>query len=102
MSCLRGMASFVELWKRRTTVEVDGLELEVLSLPDLAAAKRTQREKQLEKDWLMTNRLVEAHHTAHQKEATSERQRFWLRESFQAEFLELRARDFPEAMQVVA
>lgn len=90
MSRLRGVDPFEQLWKRRTTLEVGDLCIEVLSLPDLIAAKRTQRDK----DWLMTNRLVEAHHAAHRDRPTDEQVRFWLTQSFDLEFLALRVAEY--------
>ncbi len=55
MARLRGVASFETLWERRATIEIDGEVVEVLSLPDLVLAKKTQRDK----DWPMIRRLVE-------------------------------------------
>lgn len=78
MTTMRGVAPFDELWARRTTVETpEGDSLEVMGLPDLVQAKKTQRDK----DWPMIRRLVEAHYASHQNEATPERIRFWLAES---------------------
>ncbi len=91
MSRLRGVDPFEMLWERRTTLAVDELEIDALSLPDLIAAKRTQRDK----DWLMTNRLVEAHHVRHRDEATTERIWFWLTQSFDLEFIERRVSEYP-------
>jgi hypothetical protein len=55
MSRLRGVDDFERLWLRRTTI-VDGEnEIDLLSLPDLVTAKKTQRDK----DWPMIRRLVE-------------------------------------------
>jgi hypothetical protein len=57
MSRLRGVDSFERLWSRRTTIEVPGgTTFDLLSLPDLVQAKKTQRDK----DWPMIRRLVEA------------------------------------------
>jgi len=59
MSKMRGVDSFPRLWKRRTTIELpDGTKCDLLSLPDLVQAKKTQRDK----DWPMIRRLVEAHY----------------------------------------
>lgn len=78
MAKLRGLDPFDELWLRRTTIEVDaGTRIEVLALPDLVAAKKTQRDK----DWPMLRRLVEAHSAKHATSATQEQLRFWLLES---------------------
>jgi len=77
MSKLRGVDPFPALWERRTTLtDTDGAIYELLSLPDLVLAKKTQRSK----DWPMLQRLVEAHYLQHRAAPTSERQRFWLME----------------------
>ncbi len=48
MTKMRGVAPFARLWARRTTMELAyGLRCEVMALPDLVAAKKTQRDK----DW---------------------------------------------------
>jgi hypothetical protein len=57
MSKLRGVDEFPLLWKRRSTFELGGVgQVEVLSLADLVASRKTQRDK----DWVMIRRLVEA------------------------------------------
>jgi len=76
MSRLRGVEPFRELWARRTTFAFEDETLEVLSLPDLIAAKKTQRDK----DWPMVRRLVDVNYLAHREEPTPERIAFWLRE----------------------
>ena len=84
MSKLRGVDSFHALWERRTTLaDTDGTTYELLSLPDLVQAKKTQRSK----DWPMLQRLVEAHYLQHRAAPTSERQRFWLLEMRTPELL---------------
>jgi len=78
MSVLRGLDDFPALWKRRTTVETEAGEVhDLLSLPDLVLAKKTQRDK----DWPMLRRLVEAHYTEHNSAPNDEQVRFWLREA---------------------
>lgn len=78
MSVMRGVAPFEELWRRRATVEDDsGIRMEVLSLPDLVKAKKTQRDK----DWPMIRRLVEADHVQNRENPRPEHVRFWLAES---------------------
>jgi hypothetical protein len=58
MSRMRGVDSFPKLWKRCTVIELpDGTRCDLLSLPDLVQAKKTQRDK----DWPMIRQLVEAH-----------------------------------------
>lgn len=77
MSSLRGVDTFPTLWNRRTTItEPDGASYEVMSLPDLVRAKKTQRTK----DWPMVRRLLEAYYLRHRSSASPEQQRFLLRE----------------------
>ena len=77
MAVLRGVPSFPTLWERRTTVEVDsGVVYDLLSLPDLVLAKKTQRDK----DWLMARRLVLTHYAQHREDPAPEHVDFWLRE----------------------
>lgn len=77
MSVLRGLDSFDVLWERRTSVDLgSGLIADLLSLPDLVKAKKTQRDK----DWPMIRRLVEADYAHFQLQAGEEQIRFWLRE----------------------
>jgi hypothetical protein len=78
MSVMRGVAPFEELWSRRTTMELDGYgAVELLGLPDLIQAKKTQRDK----DWPMIRRLVEAHFDLHHASPTEAQIRFWLLEA---------------------
>ena len=59
MAKMRGVERFSKLWERRTTIQLPDLTgCELLSLPDLVQAKKTQRDK----DWPMIRRLVEAHY----------------------------------------
>jgi hypothetical protein len=76
MAHMRGVAPFPELWARRTTLIFEDDELEVMALPDLVAAKKTQRDK----DWPMIRRLVDVNYLSHRDEPTEERVLFWLRE----------------------
>lgn len=77
MTRMRGVDDFEMLWQRRTTIlSDDGIEYQVLSLPDLVNAKKTQRDK----DWPMIRRLVEADYFAGRERPTSEQIEFWLRE----------------------
>ena len=77
MAKMRGVGAFSKLWKRRTTIELpDGTRCDLLSLPDLVQAKKTQRDK----DWPMIRRLVEAHYFQHSLKPTSAQIRFWLQE----------------------
>ena len=77
MAVMRGVAPFQELWERRIVLaDAEGVTYELLSLPDLVQAKKTQRDK----DWPMLRRLVEADYYAGRNEASAERVQFWLRE----------------------
>lgn len=84
MSKMRGVDSFAKLWRRRTTIELPGgVACDLLSLPDLVQAKKTQRDK----DWPMIRRLVEAHYFQGRKQAATAQIKFWLRELRTAELL---------------
>lgn len=91
MTRMRGVDSFEILWERRTSFTIENLELDLLSIGDLIAAKRTQRDK----DWPMTNRLVEAHYLANAEKPDEPSIRFWLTESFDLSFLSSLVERFP-------
>ena len=76
MSKMRGVDSFSELWQRRTTLESNSFTYDLMSLPDLVKAKKTQRDK----DWPMIRRLVEANYFANTTDPTAEQIAFWLAE----------------------
>jgi len=93
MSVLRGVAPFEDLWRRRTTVTLDeGPACEVLALPDLVRAKKTQRDK----DWPMIRRLIEAHYAQHQAAPSEEQVDFWFAEARTPSMLIDLAERFPE------
>ena len=81
MTKMRGVDSFPKLWARRTTLSIDDGTIELMSLPDLVQAKKTQRDK----DWPMLRRLIEVNYFANRGSPTREQIRFW--------FLELRTAD---------
>jgi len=81
MSKMRGVDSFAKLWTRRTTLSMDDRQIDLMSLPDLVQAKKTQRDK----DWPMLRRLIEVNYFAHRENPKQEQIRFW--------FLELRTPD---------
>jgi hypothetical protein len=84
MSRMRGVDPFAVLWRRRTTLQLAGGErVDLLSLPDLVQAKKTQRDK----DWPMIRRLVEAHYFENQKHPTPPQIRFWFQELRTSELL---------------
>ena len=76
MSRMRGVDAFAALWDRRTTLELENEVVDVMSLPDLVQAKKTQRAK----DWPMIARLVEANYFQNREHPTPEQIGFWLRE----------------------
>ena len=77
MSVMRGVEPFSKLWRRRTTIELpDGTRCDLLSLPDLVQAKKTQRDR----DWPMIRRLGEAHYFQHRGKPARAQVTFWLRE----------------------
>jgi hypothetical protein len=78
MTKMRGVDAFSKLWTRRTTISSYDTTIELMSLPDLVQAKKTQRDK----DWPMLRRLVEVNYFANREKPTREQIRFW--------FLELR------------
>lgn len=99
MSVMRGVAPFEELWQRRTTLEIEGsMRFEVMALPDLVLAKKTQRDK----DWPMIRRLIEAHYACYRDSATPDHVRFWLRESRTIPMLIDLVKSHPELAAVAA
>ncbi len=77
MTKLRGVDNFEMLWQRRNTIrQDDGTQYELMSLPDLVKAKKTQRDK----DWPMVRRLLEADYFAHRNRPANEQIEFWLLE----------------------
>lgn len=66
--------------------------MESLSLPDLAASKKTQRDK----DWPMIRRLVEVSYDKSFSDPTPEQVEFWLRELRTPELLVDCTRWFPD------
>lgn len=77
MAKMRSVDSFSKLWKRRTTLRLPGGEkCDLLSLPDLVQAKKTQRDK----DWPMIRRLIEANFFQNQNHPTAAQIQFWLKE----------------------
>lgn len=97
MSKLRGVDEFETLWQRRTTIVETGLEIDLLSLPDLVRAKKTQRDK----DWVMIRRLLEAHYFARSASPGPEVIAFWLREMRTASLLIDIADQFPDTCRTL-
>ncbi len=96
MSDMRGVDPFARLWQRRTTLQLPGGDkLDLLSLPDLVQAKKTQRDK----DWPMIRRLVEAHYFENQTQPKPRQIGFWLAELRTPELLVELARRYPAPCQ---
>jgi hypothetical protein len=94
MSKMRGVDPFPDLWERRTTLQTpDGTICDLLSLPDLVLAKKTQRDK----DWPMIRRLVEAHYFENESAPNSDQIEFWFRELRTPGLLMDCSRAWPEA-----
>ena len=99
MSKMRGVDSFAKLWKRRTMLQIPGGEkCDLLSLPDLVQAKKTQRDK----DWPMIRRLVEAHYFENQTTPKPAQIRFWFQELRTPELLLELARRYPAVCRRLA
>jgi len=95
ISVMRGVAPFEELWQRRTTLEIPpGFQIELMALPDLVQAKKTQRDK----DWPMIRRLVEANFVEFRAHPSAEQVGFWLGESRTPEMLLELARQHPDQL----
>jgi hypothetical protein len=93
MATLRGCDPFEFLWERRTTLEgSSGTVLDLLALPDLVKAKKTQRDK----DWPMIRRLVETHLANTLDDPTPQRVQFWLTECRTPKYLVDLVRQFPD------
>lgn len=84
MAKLRDLPDFELLWERRTVVADDtGTEFNLLSVPDLVRAKKTQRSK----DWPMIEALVTIHFRENGDAPTPEWTGFWLMEARSPELL---------------
>jgi hypothetical protein len=99
MTKLRGVDDFDELWKRRETIVTDdGTEYQLMSLPDLVKAKKTQRDK----DWPMIRRLLEADYFGSRDQPSMEKVEFWLRELRTPELLMEVAAEHPVVAEALA
>jgi hypothetical protein len=93
MCRMRGVDEFDRLWERRTTIASEaGIAIEMLSLPDLVRAKKTQRDK----DWPMIRRLVESSYAKSRNAPSAEEIDFWLLESRTPRMLMDLAARFPD------
>jgi len=93
MSVMRGLDAFPFLWERRTTMMLaDAEAVDLLSLPDLVRAKKTQRDK----DWPMIGRLLEAHYFENRERPSNAKIQFWLKELRTPELIVEVAYTYPE------
>jgi hypothetical protein len=84
MAVMHGCAPFEQLWKRRRRLALPGVGgVNVLALPDLVQAKKTQRDK----DWPMVRRLVEVDYYQCSRRPSRAQVAFWLREARTATLL---------------
>jgi len=92
MTRLRDLPGFAVLWERRTVfADPGGVVFNLLSVPDLVAAKKTQRSK----DWPMIELLVAIHYRENGASPRPEWIRFWLTEARAPELLVELAPRFP-------
>ncbi|MBM3892719.1 MAG: hypothetical protein FJ388_26675 [Verrucomicrobia bacterium] len=100
MTRLRDLPDFAVLWERRTVfADPSGLVFNLLSVPDLVAAKKTQRSK----DWPVIELLVAIHYRENGSSPRREWTEFWLKEARSPEMLvELSGRFPAEAATLAA
>ena len=99
MTRIRGVNPFPALWSRRTSWDLPGgIQFNGLSLPDLVASKKTQRDK----DWPMIRRLVEVNYDEGFASPVPEQVDFWLNELRTPDLLLECVRRFPEEADRVA
>jgi len=92
MTRLRDLPDFAVLWERRTVfADPAGIVFNLLSVPDLVAAKKTQRSK----DWPVIELLVAIHYRENGGSPCPEWTEFWLREARAPEMLVDLSRRFP-------
>jgi hypothetical protein len=99
MSTMRGCEPFERLWKRRRRVKTAALgPVEMLSLPDLVQAKKTQRDK----DWPMIRRLIESDYANRGPKPKRDQIQFWLSEARTPGLLVELCRNHPRAARRLA
>jgi hypothetical protein len=85
MTRLRDLPSFAILWEHRTVIaDETGAEFDLLSIPDLVDAKKTQRMK----DWPVIELLVAIHYRENSAAPNADWIKFWLRQARTPELLE--------------
>jgi hypothetical protein len=99
MAVMRGCDGFDELWKRRYQIDLPDIgRINVLSLPDLVKAKKTQRDK----DWPMVRRLVEIDYDEKPRIPAQSQIAFWLLEARTASLLVELCQRYPKTAQRLA
>ena len=98
MTRLRDLPDFATLWERRTVFQDDaGNEFNLLSIPDLVQAKKTQRSK----DWPVIELLVTIHYRENAATPKADWITFWLCESRTPELLRDLAIRFPNEVRAL-
>lgn len=92
MSRMRGVDDFDQLWERRFVVNAPEGPINLISIPDLVKAKKTQRSK----DWPMIERLVEVTYFSKTIPRTDSLVDFWLQELRTPDLLLRVALDYPD------
>ena len=93
MTRLRDMSEFPILWQRRTVIADEaGEAFDLLSVPDLVTAKKTQRTK----DWPIIELLVAIHYRENGAAPGQDWIEFWLREARTPELLTELVRRFSD------
>jgi hypothetical protein len=99
MTRLRAAADFDTLWSRRTSfADARDVVYDLLCIPDLVQAKKTQRSK----DWPVIELLVTIHYRENGGAPREEHRDFWLREARTPELLVELCGRFPERARVLA
>lgn len=99
MTRLRDLPEFAVLWERRTAfVDPGGLVFNLLSVPDLVAAKKTQRSR----DWPVIELLVAIHYRENGSAPRPEWVEFWLRQARAPELLVELSQRFPSEARALA
>jgi hypothetical protein len=92
MTRLRDLPDFSILWQRRTVIaDATGEEFNLLSIPDMVDAKKTQRMK----DWPIIELLVAIHYRENGANPQNDWIEFWLREARTPELLKELVHRFP-------
>ena len=99
MTRLRDLPEFSVLWERRTAVaDAAGDEFQLLSVPDLVGAKKTQRPR----DWPIIELLVSIHFRENGANPRPDWVQFWLREARTPELLAELFQRFPAEAAALA